>query len=226
MTVLVLQHVPWESAGNIAEWARERDLPVAVTRLYEGDPLPEAKSGDVVVAMGGPMGVGDTDRYPFLAPEIQWLREAADRGHSMVGVCLGAQLIAAALGAEVRRNGDVEIGWFPVHWSASGGGLPGPGESTTVFHWHGDTFDLPAGAERLASSPACANQGYLVDGRIVGLQFHIETTPDLVEGMIENCGDELVDAPWIQDAGELRAGVGHIPAMRAILDSMLDDLVR
>jgi GMP synthase (glutamine-hydrolysing) len=204
-----LQHVPFEGPAAIAQWAAARGHSLATTPLHADDPLPPIGEIDRLVVMGGPMNIYEEDRYPWLAREKRFIGEAVAAGKTVVGVCLGAQLLADVLGAKVRRNRQKEIGWFPVEWTAAArrsamfGFLP---ERLEAFHWHGDTFDLPAGALHLARSEACENQAFLWDGRVLGLQFHLEATAQSVRLLTENCADELVPGPFIQTAGEILAG--------------------
>ena len=203
--IQVLQHVPFEGLGSIAAWLAAQRADVGITRLFAGDPVPRADRTGALIALGGPMSVNDEDALPWLRPEKQLVRDTVARGTPVLGVCLGAQLIASALGARVYRGAAREIGWFPVY------GVPGvtpsfqlPSE-TLVFHWHGETFDLPAGAVRLAGSTACANQAFQVGRNVVALQFHLETTPAGVEALVEHCRDELVPGLYVQSERELRA---------------------
>lgn len=203
--VQVLQHVPFEGPGSIAGWLAAQRAEVELTRLFAGDPMPRADSIGALIALGGPMSVNDEDALHWLRPEKQLVRDAVARGIPVLGVCLGAQLIASALGARVYPGAASEIGWFPVH------GVPDvapcfrfPPESL-VFHWHGETFDLPAGAVRLAGSPACENQAFQVGRNVIALQFHLETTPANVAALVEHCRDELVPGPYVQSGNDLLA---------------------
>jgi GMP synthase-like glutamine amidotransferase len=225
MRIHVLQHVSFEGPAAIADWAERRGHPVAVCHLYAGDALPALADFDRLVVMGGPMSVGDTQEHPWLAAERACIAEAVAAGKSIVGVCLGAQLIAAALGARVFRNTQKEIGWFPIELTAPAqtldicDGLPA---TQTVFHWHGDTFDLPPGAVHLAASAACAHQAFLLDGRVLGLQFHLESTPASVAAICEACGDEILPAARVQTAAEMRAAD---PALYAGIGRTLETLL-
>ena len=225
MRIHVLQHVPFEGPAAIADWAERRGHPLAVSHIYAGDPLPAPADFDRLVIMGGPMSVGDVDAHPWLADEQACIAAAIAAGKSVVGVCLGAQLIAAALGARVYRNAHREIGWFPIQLTQQArtldllDGLPA---EQTVFHWHGDTFDLPAGAVHLATSDGCANQAFLLDGRVLGLQCHLESTPASVAALCEHGADDLVPGPWVQSTAEMR---GAEPALYAGLARTLEALL-
>jgi GMP synthase-like glutamine amidotransferase len=228
MKVQVLQHVPFEGPGFIAEWAGRRNFPLEVTRVYAGELLPPLDAFDLLVVMGGPMGVNDTATHPWLAGELEYIKEAIDAGKKILGVCLGAQLLAAAFGARVYRNEIKEIGFYPVTLTDEAAktpllaGLPG---QWRVLHWHGDTFELPPGAVHLASSPACRNQAFSFDGRVVGLQFHIETTPDSLRALVENCRDELIPEQYIQAEDELLGyAPGELETINGYLSTLLDRL--
>lgn len=205
MRVHVLQHVPFEGLGSIAPWLEAHAARVSWTRFFDGDPLPDPAGFELVIALGGPMSVNDRDLFPWLADEERFLAEAVRSGIAVLGICLGAQLIASSLGAAVHRATHKEIGFFPIEACAGGEELFSFPAPLTVFHWHGETFALPDGALRLAKSEACANQAFQVGARAIGLQFHIETTPASAEAMLEHCAGELVAGPWIQSADEIRA---------------------
>lgn len=228
MRVHWLQHVQFEGLGSIEAWAGKHDHSLHATRLWAGDPLPEPDSIDMLVVMGGPMGVCDESGYPWLASEKQFIREVANKRTPMLGICLGAQLVASVCGARVSANPHKEIGWFYV--------TPAEAMPTWVtdiftqrmvmFHWHGDTFELPPSAVPLGASEACGNQGFVLNDRIVGLQFHPEITMTGVNALIEQCGDELIDAPWIQTAEQIRAGEGFIEPAHQFMGQLLNHLQR
>lgn len=204
MRIHVLQHVAFEGLGCIEAWLENRHAIVTFTRFFESDALPNLDDVDFIIALGGPMSVNDEDRFPWLADEKQFLAKAIQENKIVLGICLGCQLIASALGAKVYPNRDQEIGWFPVHFqlkTATSLIFPGAME---VFHWHGDTFDLPKGARLLASSIACRNQAFQIGRRVVGLQFHLEITPKSVAAMLENGRHELLTQSFIQTERQIR----------------------
>lgn len=212
----VLQHVPFEGPAAIADWAAARKIDIAVRHLYRGDPLPELAEFDMLTVMGGPMSVNDEAVLPWLAPEIAKI---------VLGVCLGAQIIAKALGAKVYKGTQKEIGWFPVRTEAAHALFDGLPEQFMAFHWHGEAFDLPAKTGRLASTQATPNQAFAVGKTVLGLQFHMEATKESVNALIENAADEIGDGAYEQKPDVIRAGVGHCAALRTHLDRILDNLV-
>lgn len=222
MKLHYLQHVPFEGLGYIEEWARFREIEISRTCLFADEALPALDDFDWLVIMGGPMGIYDHRVYPWLVDEKNFIKACIETGKTVVGICLGAQLIANALGAKVYPGPHKEIGWFPIRrvkdapeW------LP---ENLTVFHWHGDTFNLPLNAVRLASSDACENQAFLYGDRVLALQFHLESTHESVEGLIENCGDELVEGLFIQSAIDIRAEYSKLAEINVVMSELLDRL--
>ena len=203
-----LQHVPFEGLGSIEAWIQAHDYPLSASHLYRGDPLPSLQDFDWLIVMGGPMAVSDEAQYPWLADEQRFIRAAIDAGKHVLGICLGAQLIAAALGARVGPNPQREIGWFPVTSNQQGAAdaiATLLNDSLLAFHWHGDTFELPPGCRRLASSEACRNQAFSFEQRVFGFQFHLETTPKSARALIEHCASELDDSRYVQSAHEILA---------------------
>lgn len=222
MKLHYLQHVPFEGLGMIGDWAEAHGARISSSQLYNHDPLPDLGSFDWLVVMGGPMGIHDHAEHPWLVAEKHFIRAAIDAGKTVLGICLGAQLIADVLGAKVYPGPQKEIGWFPIR--RTDGAPEIIPEELTVFHWHGDTFDIPEGATRLASSAACNNQGFIYGDRVIALQFHMETTPASMEALIVNCGHELVDAAFIQTAQQMRAGLPNLGHINAVMNGLLDQL--
>ncbi|MGZ3595178.1 MAG: type 1 glutamine amidotransferase [Syntrophales bacterium] len=227
MRIHYFQHVPFEGLGSIEQWILGRRYHLTVTRLYQGDPMTEMEGFDLLVIMGGPMGVHDEDRFPWLAIEKRFIEKAMNEGKAVLGICLGAQLIADVLGAKVYPNRTREIGWFPIELTAAGrrsplfGFLP---ERLEVFHWHGDTFDLPTGAVHIARSWACIHQAFAYNERIIGLQFHLESTLEGVEALIENCSEELADSRYIQASRQLKAHAQAFHVINRVMDELLSGI--
>ena len=204
MRAHILQHVPFEGIGSIADWLEARQARISYTRFFEAPNLPAPNSIDMLVIMGGSMSANDEDKFPWLVQEKQFIRYTVMSGIPVLGICLGAQLIASAMGAKVYQNPVKEIGWFPIRTiSTASGDLPLPNECV-VFHWHGETFDLPAGAVHLAKSDACENQAFQLNRNVIGLQFHLEITIESASALLENCRDDLVSGLYIQSEKALR----------------------
>jgi GMP synthase-like glutamine amidotransferase len=202
--VHVFQHVPFEGLGSIRSWLEEHRANVSHTRFYANETAPPLDGIDLLIVLGGPMSVNDEAERPWLKGEKQAVRDAIARDIPVLGICLGAQMIASALGARVYRNAVKEIGWFPIQAVAAGASTFALPPERTVFHWHGETFDLPEGAVRLARSAACANQAFQLQENVIGLQFHLETTPDGALAILENCREDLSVGPYVQSADDIR----------------------
>jgi GMP synthase (glutamine-hydrolysing) len=171
------------------------------------------------------MGVHDDTAHPWLTEEKSLIESAIAAGKKMLGICLGAQLLALVLGAKVERNVHREIGWFPVSKTVDGLRspllLPFP-EEFMAFHWHGDTFDIPQGAEHCAASRACVHQAFTYNNTAVGFQYHLESTPESIRGLIHHCSSELVAGRFVQPAGAILTGDGHIAGSNALMAAFLD----
>lgn len=231
MRIGYLQHVPFEGLGAIAGWAAARGHETAAVRLFAGEPPPEPADFGMLVVLGGPMNVDDDDRYPFLTPEKRALGRALDAGTPVVGVCLGAQLLARVLGANVVRSPHEEIGWFPVRLTEAGGRSPlfaGVPTEFETFHWHGDAFETPAGAELLATSDGCPAQAFVAGNRVLGLQFHPEATPEAVASMVEHEGADLDRAglPFVQPRETVLAPDRPYALNTRVLTTILDNFER
>ncbi|MFZ5755366.1 MAG: type 1 glutamine amidotransferase [Pseudomonadota bacterium] len=224
MRIHCLQHVPFETPAAIADWAQQHRHRIDSTLMHDDVVLPRLADIDMLVLMGGPMSVNDEAVLPWLVQEKHYLRRAIQAGKRVLGVCLGAQMIADVLGAPVTRNRYREIGWFPLLRER---GLPPPlarlmPPTLNAFHWHGETFELPPGAIRIASSAACRNQIFSAGDRILGLQCHLETTLAGAQDLVRHCGDELVDAPYVQRADEFTSAPQRFAAANVAMVQLLD----
>ena len=194
MRIHYFQHMPFEGPGCIQDWCLQRGYSLTSTRFFERSNVPSVDQYDWLIVMGGEMGVYDDDQYPWLVEEKRAIREAIDHGKVVVGICLGAQLIASVLGARVQLSSKKEIGWFDVDLTREGKKHPlfdGFSGRMKVFQWHGDAFDIPDGAIHMASSEASPNQAFIFGENVLGLQFHFEITrPGLVK-MLEDADEEL-----------------------------------
>jgi GMP synthase-like glutamine amidotransferase len=204
MRAHILQHVPFEGIGSINSWLEARQAEITYTRFFESNMPPEIKGLDLVAIMGGPMSVNDEIALPWLIQEKSFIRNAIREGIPTLGICLGAQLIASALGAHVYRNACKEIGWFPIMATPYRENHFRFPERCLAFHWHGETFDLPPGAIHLARSRGCENQAFQIGKNAIGLQFHLETTPESLDALVANCRGELIPGPYIQSEKRLR----------------------
>lgn len=223
MKIHWFQHVPFEGLGAIEGWLTARGHTLTSTRFWAGETAPATVAGfDWLVVMGGPMNIYQYRDHPWLKSEKRVIRDAVAAGKRVLGVCLGAQLIADALGGKVYQNAEREIGWFPVMAVPEGKGsvLEFPRE-TSVFHWHGDTFSLPPGGVWLARSEACEHQAFAVGERVLGLQFHLEMTPDDVARIATECADELTPSRFVQPAEVIITRAAQENAAGALMDRLL-----
>lgn len=208
MKVTALLHAEFEQPGLIKDWFVNRGHEFNEIKLYAGEKL-TGDNSDMFVVMGGPMNIYEEDKYPWLSEEKIFLKNAVKNNKKILGICLGAQLIADVLGAKVYKNIYKEIGWFPVKrekgFSTSYFFRDFP-ETACVLQWHGDTFDIPDGCVKTAFSEGCPNQGFEYGDQILALQFHLEADSTIVKKMVENCGNEIVEAKYIQKEGELILG--------------------
>ena len=221
------QHVEYEGLGSIEEWISSSGHSLSSTRFFEETRLPELSDFDWLIVMGGAMSVNDEQQFPWLADEKRFIRQAVDAGKTVLGICLGSQLVTAALGAKVYQNKEKEIGWFDIELTPvaqSGKLFFGMGGRIKVFHWHGDTFDLPENAIHLAYSEACKNQAYIYKDKVLALQFHLEPTRDSLLEMTERGRHELTAGKYIQTEKELLKNKKLIESNKEILFTILNRL--
>lgn len=229
MRLHYLQHVLFEDSANIEVWARDRGYRISRTLLFNDEKLPQIRSFDWLVIMGGPMNIYEEDKYPWLVREKKFIEKAIASKKIVLGVCLGAQIVADILGGTVYKNNYKEIGWFPVSLTEEAkkssifNTLP---DTFIPFHWHGDTFNLPPGSIRIAQSEGCANQAFEYDGRVIGLQFHLESSAESINRLIENCGDELVAGKYIQRPDEMLSQRKNLQEINRIMTVLLDNIER
>lgn len=227
MKVHVLQHSSINTLGTIEEYAKTKNDRLESTRFYETISPPELESFDLLIIMGGSIGVYDYKDNPWLIYEKAFIKQAIEAGKPILGICLGAQLLADILGARVYENRHMEMGWFPV--KAPGGenkpefheGLP---DEITVFHWHSRTFDLPAGAVQLFESEGCKNQGFIYNGRVVALQFYPEVNEDRILSLIKRFGDGMTNGPFVQKKEEMLGQKEYLASTKEFMFLILDKL--
>ncbi len=229
MQIHALQHVPFEGLGSIESWAFQNGHTVRYCPLYLGAPTPAINEVELLVVLGGPMSVHDVEDYPWLVPEKRFLRLVIANKKPVLGICLGSQLLAEVLGAKVTKGEHKEIGWFPVDRedeirnSRFGTLIP---ERFEAFHWHGETFTLPPGALHLGRSAGCENQGFIWQEQVMGLQFHLETTPDSANSLIQYCANELKEkGKYIQGADEMLKRPERFQAINTIMHKLLERMV-
>jgi GMP synthase (glutamine-hydrolysing) len=214
--VLVVQHEPFEGPGTLAEALS--DCEVRFLRTYADDPVPGALEAEGLVVLGGGMGVYEADRYPHLKDEMRLLANAVRKGCPVLGICLGSQLLAAALGGEVAKAPRKEIGWFGVELLSGARDdalFSAAPASFTAFHWHGDAFTLPDGAVPLASSALTPLQAFRAGPRAWGVQFHLETDGQVLDAMLGSGEPELSGAGV--DASAIRARApSELPRLRRV----------
>ena len=227
MKVHYLQHVPFEGLGSIECELKKKGHKITSTKLYNEKITTSIKDVDWLIIMGGPMGIHDEKTYPWLLEEKLFIKKAISAGKIVLGICLGAQLIADVLGAKVYKNKYREIGWFPLNIT--------PKIDNTIlskvfpkqfdtFHWHGDTFDIPDGAIAIAESEACKNQGFIFNNRVLALQFHLETTPESATGLVKNCGCELDNSQYVQSEDQIFENPQKFYDINQIMGLVLDTL--
>ncbi|GAB2880429.1 glutamine amidotransferase [Pseudoduganella ginsengisoli] len=207
--VVAIQHVAFEHLGSLEAVLVEQGYTVHYLPAWASGLAAQVKALEpkLLVVLGGPIGVYEEDRYPFLHEEKALLEERLAAGKATLGICLGAQLMAAALGGEVYASGVKEIGWSPLTLTSAGQDSPLrflSGELADVLHWHGDTFTLPPGAVHLASTPMCANQAFSYGPRALGLQFHLEAEGEQIEHWLVGHACEIAGAGV--DVAALRRG--------------------
>jgi len=224
MHIHSFHHSPSEGLGEIAAWARRKGHALSATHFDRGELPPALDNVDWLIIMGGPMNIYEHRDYPWLVAEKDAIAQMIAQGKRVLGICLGAQLIADALGGKVFQNPEIEIGWFPVRFHDDAKTVPafaGFPEELTPLHWHGDTFSLPPGALSLAWSAACSQQAFAMGDRIVGLQFHLEVGLADVAAFLE--GEELGSGRFIQDKTRIwEEAAGCLPTAHVALERLLN----
>lgn len=230
MNVHYFQHVSFEGLGYIGTWLQAKGFQLTATHFYEENPvLPKLEEIDMLIVMGGPMGVYDDHRFPWLHEEKVFIEDAINAGKKVMGICLGAQLIALCLGAFVNTARHKEIGWHPVCPAPAATGVPWFEslfrDQPTVFHWHGDQFEIPYGAYDLLSSSANRNQGFLYQEHVLALQFHLEVTADSVKRMVEEGREELVPGQFIQEERSMLKEQSYFQQGHDLMEAILNKFI-
>jgi GMP synthase-like glutamine amidotransferase len=224
MRIHSFQHVPFEDIGSMAADFAACHYPVTTTHWYRGDKVPDLHSFDAWVVMGGPMGIYDEALYPWLADEKALIKDAINAGKIVLGICLGAQLIADVLGGKVTRNAYKEIGWLPLQIQPEASEHPIArilAKYPEVFHWHGDTFAIPPGAIHIARSEGCLNQAYVINDKVYGFQFHLETTPASAAALIEHCAEDIDGSRYTQGAQAMLGDAQRFAAINRAMSEVI-----
>ncbi len=221
------QHVEFEALGLIEPALKARGYDITCTRWYLNEQPPVLADIDCLVIMGGPMSVHDSAVYPWLKDELSYLQQALEANKPILGICLGAQLIAQALNAAVYPGAHKEIGWWPIEAvpNTRDGVFQLP-DQHSVFHWHGETFDVPEQAVLLAKSQGCAHQAFQYGGKVIGLQFHLETTPESAGELMRHCPQDLAPSKYVQSEQAIaQTDEACYEANQKVLESLLDYLL-
>ena len=242
MNILLIQHDPLDGPGALLEWAETRGHSLTFCLICRGEPLPAIETFDLLVSLGGPMGAYEEEKHPWLAPEKEYLRQSVAAGKKILGLCLGCQLLADALGGKAFRHTCKEFGWQPImpteagkewflssHEESSLGGLKSHGKGTFMaFQWHGDTYTLPPGALHLARNEAAEQQAFLVNGpmgsRALGLQFHLEWTEQMAREALAEPGVAPPPSNYVQTPEEILSDLSVFAAAKDRFFALLDRL--
>jgi len=223
MKIHFLQHAHFEDPGYLVDWAENNGHSHSSTYLFNNESLPGNEDFDLLVIMGGPMNIYEEEKYPWLVAEKELIKKAIHSGKKVLGICLGSQLIADALGVKVYPNKHKEIGWFPVFKNEFScfNCTRYLEREILSFHWHGETYDLPKGADRLYSSEATPNQGFSFGENVIALQFHWEVKKENVEKMLQFSGSDLTSGQYVQTPEELLKDETVFRNMNSNLDKLL-----
>jgi len=219
--------VSFETPGTILEWIKLHKHTITYTNFFEKEfNLPQAGKYDCLLIMGGDMNVDEEEKFQWLKEEKQQIKKSIDAGKKVIGICLGSQLVATVLGKKVYKGKEKEIGFFPVNFNDKAlehSLFNHFSKEYTVFHWHGDTFDLPDNAELVASTAVCRSQAFIINNSVMGLQFHFEMNETVIEDMILHGNDELLEeGNYIQDVEEIRKGYHHLQQNKKDIFLLLD----
>lgn len=215
MRILILQHTDQTTAGSTLEWLKNKNAKHEVRALHKGDALPSMEDFDWLVLCGGGMNLDQVDLHPWLAEEKQFVRQAIANGKTVLGLCLGGQMISQCLGGAVKPHEHWEVGWHPVQIGAE--------DRLTVFQWHQDTFSIPEGATRIASSRSCENQGFIFGSSVVGLQFHPEASEEWIKSCLVS-RETYPEGPYVQDAETIAEDLAFLTPMKKWYFKLLDHL--
>jgi GMP synthase-like glutamine amidotransferase len=219
----IIQHVPFETAGSIIPWLDSQKIPYQVIHIFKGDQLPPIKPDEGLIVMGGPMSSYDLDKYSWIREELAYIKKHAELDNPILGICLGSQMLAAALDHPVKAMGYQEVGWFPLElhskhkeiinatdptWGSIFqkflGSLPQVSSKPGLFHWHGDQALVPEDS-LIFSNQNCKYQGFLLGPKVLGFQFHAEMSEDIIEALIIECKLDQISGEQVMDAESVRS---------------------
>ncbi|HEU4632394.1 MAG TPA: type 1 glutamine amidotransferase [Flavisolibacter sp.] len=226
MRVHYFQHVHFESPAYVRVWLEENGHTVTSTEFFFPDyQFPDIDNIDALIVMGGPMSVHDLESHPWLFEEKLFIRKCIQSGKRVLGICLGAQLLAASLGASVNKAANKEIGWFTVRPTKECENYPWFytlfQSCPTVFHWHGERFDVPSGSYNLLQSEANDNQAFCAGEHVIGLQFHLEMTSSAINDIVTNCRGDLTGHPYVHTSDQIASGKHHLEPNHELMRQLL-----
>ncbi|MGV3464370.1 MAG: type 1 glutamine amidotransferase [Heyndrickxia sp.] len=227
MRIHYIQNDPVATLGYIKDWADHHNHPLTCTKMYENEALPPLDSFDLLIILGGKMGAYEEEEFPWLITEKKFIREAIDANKWVFGICLGVQLLANVLGSKVYPHTHQEIGWWPLKLTEEALSSPlleGIPKEFVVFEHHGDTYDLPEGAVRLASSNGCTNQAFSYRDRVIGIQFHPEFTNGMIHGFKEDAEGQMIDGAFCQTPNEWINKSSYLANAKTLLFTILQNI--
>jgi GMP synthase (glutamine-hydrolysing) len=220
LRIHIIQHIEAEKPGLIEKWISINNHTVSFTYVYKNQLLPDLKDFDLLIIMGGSASVYETQKYKWITPELEFINKCVVNGKAVFGICLGSQLIAAALGAKVYKAPFIEIGWHEVKFNQDIiHGLP---EKKDIFQWHGDTFDIPKGAKCFASTEGVPNQAFIYGDKTIAMQFHLEVSSESIDLMLEHFAEHIIPGKYIQTIDEIKGEKHNIEANEKILYYILN----
>jgi GMP synthase (glutamine-hydrolysing) len=226
MHIHFIQHVPFEYPSSIIDWVITNNHIYSFTKIYESATYPSVDSFDALIIMGGPMGVYEEDLHDWIVPQTAFIKTAIDANKKVLGVCLGSQFIAKALGSKVYPHTLKEIGWWPVEKVNDQAFIKTLPSTFTTFHWHGDTFDLPTGATHLFKSEGCLQQGFIYNDHVIALQFHMEVKEDLLNDMTDHEKGQLAADTYVQTEQQIHAQLElQVPLQQQFMFSLLQNFL-
>lgn len=227
MHIHFIQHVSFEYPGSMVKWAVDNNYTTSFSNLSETEIFPPLGSFDMLVIMGGPMGVYEEEKYCWLKKEKLFIRSAIDDGKKILGICLGSQLLAEVLEAKVYPHHQKEIGWWPVQKTDHHPMTKFLPDEFTGFHLHGDTFDLPSGAVQLFKTSGCEQQGFMYGNNIIALQFHPEIEKELLISMMEHEKEEAESSAYVQSTKEIiQQADSFLPQQKKWMYQFLEGFLR